>query len=60
MILDQQNKLMHSYYQLDTKFKEVKKENKSLRNEFVDLKKSLKPRFHLLNKLSITLLIDSN
>ena len=39
MVLDQQKKLIHSYYELDSKFKDVAKENKLLRNDYVDLKK---------------------
>ena len=41
MVLDQQKNLMHSYYQLDTKYKEVARENKYLKNEFTDLKSKL-------------------
>ena len=41
MILEQQNKLIHSYYALDRKYQDVTKENKVLRNEFLDLKKRL-------------------
>ena len=45
MILAQQNKLIHNYYELDSKFRDVIHENKFLRNEFADLKK----RFDLAN-----------
>ena len=43
MILEQQNKLIHSYYALDRKYQDVAKENKVLKNEFFDLKKRLDP-----------------
>lgn len=39
MILEQQNKLLHSYYQLDSKYRDVTKENKNLRSDFNELKK---------------------
>ena len=39
IVLDQQKKLIHSYYELDSKYKDVAKENKILRNNYSDLKK---------------------
>ena len=41
MVLEQQTKLISSYYALDRKYQDVTKENKLLRNEFFDLKKRL-------------------
>lgn len=39
MVLDEQKKLLHSYYELDSKFKDVAKENKLLRNDCNDLRR---------------------
>ena len=41
MVLEEQKKLIHSYYELDNKYKNISKENKFLRNEFIDLKKKI-------------------
>ena len=41
MMLEQQNKLINSYYALDRKYQDVAKENKQLRNEFIDLKRRI-------------------
>ena len=41
MVLEEQKKLLHSYYELDNKYKNISKENKYLRNEFIDLKKKI-------------------
>ena len=41
MVLDQQKKLIHSYYELDNRYRDVAHENKFLRNEFKDLKKKI-------------------
>lgn len=39
MILSQQNKLIHNYYEMESKFRDMAQENKFLKNEFADLKK---------------------
>ena len=41
MVLEQQNKLINSYYALDRKYQDVTKENKQLKNDFIDLKRRL-------------------
>ena len=52
MILEQQNKLLHSYYQLESKYKETAKENKFIKNEFASLKKRLESNFYIKSQLT--------
>ena len=46
MVLEEQKKLLHSYYELDNKYKNISKENKFLRNEFIDLKNKIHSSDH--------------
>ena len=40
MVMDNQKQILHSYYELESQFKNVKRENKSLREEFQSMKRS--------------------
>ena len=41
MVLDEQKTLIFSYYDLDSKFKDMAKENKALRQDYSELKKRI-------------------
>ena len=40
MVMDNQKQILHGYYELESQFKNVKRENKSLREEFQNMKRS--------------------
>ena len=40
MVKDEQSKIMNSYYDLENRYKEIIHENKKIKNEILDLRKT--------------------
>jgi hypothetical protein len=40
MVRDEQSKIVHNYYELENRYKEIMQENKWIKNEILDLRKN--------------------